>query len=223
MAWREALDGHPRTPAGAEKVYDLWAHEYDTSAASWGYRVPDIMGRMLAKVRLPSRPRQALDLGCGTGLPGAALVRAGVLRRGCIDGCDISERSLEVARSKGVYGELRKVDICQSALPFKSAHYGLVTFVSVMSYIANRRAAIEEAMRIAGEGGVVAFTHRTDRFADPADGVAGALADLTRSGHAKVLDRADNVPYYRLSPGYEDVTVIVVVLRVLQVPARARL
>ena len=51
----------------------------------------------------------AVDLGCGTGLAGAALKP---FCRGALLGCDLSSKMLRLARKKRIYERLEEVDAC---------------------------------------------------------------------------------------------------------------
>ena len=50
-----------------------------------------------------------MDFACGTGLVGEALVEDGYEE---ITGIDISQRMLDQAKSKGVYSNLEKIELC---------------------------------------------------------------------------------------------------------------
>ena len=90
--------------------YGEWVHTYEQV-------VQDEMDlRLLEGLQTVdwSRPRQVLDLACGTGRIGAWL------KGRCdaeIDGVDITPEMLEVARSKGVYRTLHVADVADTGLP----------------------------------------------------------------------------------------------------------
>eukprot|EP01062_Namystynia_karyoxenos_P074034 TRINITY_DN70856_c0_g1_i1.p1 TRINITY_DN70856_c0_g1~~TRINITY_DN70856_c0_g1_i1.p1 ORF type:complete len:269 (+),score=45.05 TRINITY_DN70856_c0_g1_i1:100-807(+) len=223
--WRDEIDGHPRTPEGARSLYDKWAADYDGCVRSWGYTLPERAASELSAVRLIPRGGEvrALDLGCGTGQAGAALVSAGVVASGAVDGADVSEGAMATARRKGAYGRLLQLDLWQLPLPFPPGSYSLVSLMAVLSYARDRAGLLREAARVAGVGGVVAFSHRSDRLAQPADGTAPALSAWLREGEIEMLSRVDDLPYcpgYD-GPGYADVTVSLIAFRVLRLPGGA--
>ena len=115
--WSEQVASETR------QFFDRWAREglpyvwgsrdYDADAARW-YRAPDIM---VARLRpwLSSGAR-ILDVGCGTGLSGQGLIRAGHQ----VSGIDLSAAMAEKARIRG-YQEVRVGDatVSEWTLPFE--------------------------------------------------------------------------------------------------------
>lgn len=83
-------------------LYDDWAATYDSETGANGYATP---GRCAAALRHAGLAPDAeiLDIGCGTGLSGAALAEAGFTT---IDGSDLSPGMLDKARALGVYRDL---------------------------------------------------------------------------------------------------------------------
>ena len=94
-----------QTPDDNRKLYADWAETYDSGfAARMAYRLP----ALVAGAFVGEGP--VLDVGAGTGLLGQALAARGV---GPIDGIDISEPMLEMARAKAVYRDLMLADLTQ--------------------------------------------------------------------------------------------------------------
>ena len=74
-----------------------------------------------------------LDLGCGTGLAGAAF-------RPHVDwlaGVDLSPKMIEVARAKGLYDKLAVADIGQYLAEQDDAAFHLVIAADVFAYVAD--------------------------------------------------------------------------------------
>ena len=93
----------------AAELYDNWAEKYEADLRAVGYAAAERCARGLASADpAPSSP--ILDLGCGTGLSGEALQRAGFQE---IDGYDFSEGMLALARKKECYRTLVHVDLAQ--------------------------------------------------------------------------------------------------------------
>ena len=65
----------PRPVNETIAVYADWADNYDAEITSRGYRTPDRLAAALSKFVTAETP--ILDFGCGTGIGGAALIRAG--------------------------------------------------------------------------------------------------------------------------------------------------
>jgi SAM-dependent methyltransferase len=151
----------PTAPDEVRRRYDEWAGEYDQTLQSWGYDAPSrAVGLFLS--RLPDGdggPVTILDAGCGTGLVGAALRRAGVRDR--IVGVDLSAASLDIARGRAVYDELTEVDL-QQPLPFADHSFGGALCVGVLSYVPDTASIWRELARVVRPSGVVVCTQRSD-------------------------------------------------------------
>lgn len=117
MFWREPWSA--RHASETRRHFDRWACEglrfvwgskdYDADAARW-YRAPDIMAERL-KPWLSAEAR-ILDVGCGTGLSGVDLIRAGHR----VSGIDLSAAMAEKARQRG-YCEVRVGDATEVDWP----------------------------------------------------------------------------------------------------------
>src|SRR4029077_18883888 len=93
------LQRHVRT------LFDQYAPRFDRALEDLGYRAPALLRD--AVTAHGTRFGTMLDLGCGTGLAGAAL-------RPQVDwlvGVDLSPKMIEEARRKGVYDRLAVGDI----------------------------------------------------------------------------------------------------------------
>lgn len=99
--------------------YAKWASYYDADVADHDYGLPEMM---LAAVnaaaahdedaaRYLDRAVPVLDAGCGTGLVGAVMHRAGYLD---LSGIDLSDEMVERARERGIYRYLEGgIDLSQ--------------------------------------------------------------------------------------------------------------
>ncbi|MEM7422315.1 MAG: class I SAM-dependent methyltransferase [Pseudomonadota bacterium] len=107
------------TVTGLDKIYDLvdrddakslygaWAQDYDRELSGNGYVTPDRCAAALASCTADLAGPVA-DFGCGTGLSGEALARAGFT---CVDGYDLSSEMLTEAGKKAVYRSLDTLDL----------------------------------------------------------------------------------------------------------------
>lgn len=104
-------DGYPisdKAPAGYVKnLFDGFASHFDTDLVTHlNYQVPRLMGDIIHKA-LPNVAINMLDLGCGTGLVGAALHS----RPYRLVGVDLSPKMLAKAKDKQLYHELQESSI----------------------------------------------------------------------------------------------------------------
>ena len=91
----------PRPVEETLQIYADWAATYNADVTNEGYATPDRIAAALAlHVSLDA---SVLDFGCGTGLSGLALQRAGFSK---VDGVDISPEMLEMAHGTGAYQKL---------------------------------------------------------------------------------------------------------------------
>jgi SAM-dependent methyltransferase len=123
--------------------YDAWADDYDATLAQWNYRAPSEAAAMLK----PLIPADAaiLDFGAGTGLSGQAVRDAGFTGR--LDASDVSPRSVEIARARGVYSDVRVVDGNALPLPYETDSYDAAISIGVLTYIAQVDALLRELAR----------------------------------------------------------------------------
>lgn len=149
-------------PGGIAGHYDTWADDYDADLARWSYQAPRVAA---AGVLAQSPPTSVLDVGCGTGLVGAALREAGY--RGRLVGIDISESSLQRARARGAYDDVRAADLTQP-LDFGDDAFAALACVGVMTYLPDVEGTWREFARVTEPGGRLVVTQRED-FWEPRD------------------------------------------------------
>ncbi len=94
----------------ARRLYHDWARDYDSDIADeLRFTGGDRIAALLA-AHAPSSSIKVLDIGCGTGLVGAALGQHGFTD---VDGLDLSAAMLAAARDKRIYGTLIEADLMQ--------------------------------------------------------------------------------------------------------------
>ena len=145
-------------------LFDQYAPRFDTALTEGlAYRGPailrDAIERACADERRPTRFADMLDLGCGTGLAGAAF-RSCV---GSLTGVDLSERMIAQAREKTIYDRLEVGDL----VPFLQAEarerrrYALIVAADVFAYLTWLPTVTAAAARVLAPGGLLAFTVET--------------------------------------------------------------
>lgn len=122
-----------------------------------GYDVP-ALARCLAGPHLPASVR-LLDLGCGTGLAGAAF--ADVARETV--GVDLAQEMLALADARGVYGELYVAEAVAFLTAWDEALFDAIVATDVWPYLGDLAPFMRAAAScLTGGGLLVASTERAD-------------------------------------------------------------
>ncbi len=140
-----------RTGAETEAFYRNWAETYDDELQQQGYAQP---GRCAAALleQLHDLAAPIIDLGCGTGLSGAALSQAGYER---IDGCDFSEEMLRKAGDRKIYNRLFQANLNRPPIVEDAEMYHAALAVGVFSYGHVSPDSLDEILRILKPGGAL--------------------------------------------------------------------
>lgn len=181
-------------PAEIVRRYDAWAASYDGELAEWSYEAPDVVAASVVGRGIVDGI--VLDAGCGTGLVGRALRRAGY--GGEVEGIDASPQSLEIARHSGEYSSLAVADL-QQPLGFDDDRFDGLTCVGVMTYVPDVEACWREFARVVRRGGVIALTQRDDLWA--VRGCQNVIDRLVADGSWSAVEVTDSRPYL---PGNAD-------------------
>ena len=178
-----ATNGEATDRAGAAYVanlFDGYAARFDDALMGLGYRVPGLVRRAaeewLAEQGLAEIPGPVLDLGCGTGLAGVALL--GLTPAG-LHGMDLSGRMLAQAREKGLYASLQQADIV-AALEADGRRYALIVAADVFCYLGDLSAVLRLCASRLALGGVLLFSVEQGAEATP-----WQLGPSGRYGHAR--------------------------------------
>jgi predicted TPR repeat methyltransferase len=197
------------SPGANRKLYDSWAVNYEKDVSNWGYNLPDKVAELLKAQFIASELANVpvLDAGAGDGLSGVALAKNGFLN---IIGSDLSPEMLKLADRRGVYRKTQVVDLSQQ-LPF-TQQFGLVTIVGTLTYLEPTSSCLSEAIRITVPGGLVCFTHRTDKV----DAWLPMQEDLEHEGRWKRVCMTEPIPYLPGNAEYgTDVEVVIHIYRVV--------
>lgn len=133
--------------------YDDWAAEFDADMRAAGYAAPERVSAALASAT-SERGAPVLDLGCGTGLVGAALRAAGFAT---VDGLDASTGMLERARTKSLYRALIAADLGEP-LSFAPGDYRHATAAGVLGPGHAPAQVIDGVLALLPPGGCFAFS-----------------------------------------------------------------
>lgn len=136
-------------------LFDGFAKEYDRSMLeNLEYRVPDLLAKVVMPMLQRACPVHVIDLGCGTGLLGAALANT----RANIVGIDLSERMLKQAALRGAYARLVKGDLVEELERVPAATVDAILAADVFVYLGDLQLVFAAAARALVPGGTFAFT-----------------------------------------------------------------
>lgn len=153
-------------------MYDAWAAQYEDDLRAIGYAAPTRCAEALAAAD-PTLSGPVVDLGCGSGLSGAALAAVGFT---VIDGYDFSEGMLALAREKGCYRDVVYKDLSQpNAVPDRG--YKHAVLVGVLSPAHAPPEALIAALALLPKDGCVVFTLNDDalKYPEYVDCVTGLI------------------------------------------------
>lgn len=157
-------------------AYAEWAGNYDGDLLDeLGYVAPALLVQLLA-AHLSDRGARVLDAGCGTGIVGELLHRAGFRD---VEGLDYSAEMLAQAEKKEVYRKLFRADLT-GPLDLESDTYDAVVSAGTFTCGHVGPEALRELIRITKPGGPVCFTVREQAWEE--DDYAARISALERAG-----------------------------------------
>ena len=186
-------------------AYSAWAAGYDRQTAAMGYCLPFLVGGWIAR-HVPQGDGPLLDAGCGTGLSGPALAALGY---GDIEGLDMSDKMLAVARGRGAYGNLVAGKL-GDALPWPDGHFAAVFSTGVFTEGHAPASALDEIVRITRPGGHVILTVRDTVL--EAGGFASRFAEIEDAGLWRLVERS--APFRAFAIDEPEVLVCAFVFRI---------
>ena len=165
LARLEAGDATPAmTETYVRRLFDQYAGRYDTALTEHlHYRGPALLRDAVdAAMRAAKRPmhfRAMLDLGCGTGLAGAAF-RPFVER---LVGVDLSPAMIAQAKSKTLYDRLATADLAGflAAESATAEKFDLAIAADVFVYVNDLAPILGAVARVLAPAGILAFTVET--------------------------------------------------------------
>lgn len=148
----------PKAPdAYVETLFDQHAEAFeDILVEQLGYAVPMLVRQRLQTLKLGPFKRM-LDLGCGTGLTGAAL-------RDMVDditGMDISENMVEIAHEKEIYETLYVAEVEDFLEDNDDDAFDLITATDVLPYLGALEPLFFGAAENMLPGGIFVFSSET--------------------------------------------------------------
>jgi predicted TPR repeat methyltransferase len=168
------------SPAYVRTLFDQYAPRFDEALTEGlAYRGPALLrDAVAAACRREGRAARfsaMLDLGCGTGLAGAAF-RTMAMR---LTGVDLSPGMIAQARAKSLYDRLETGDLLEFLAGEAPNSYDLVVAADVLAYLGDLALVARAAARVLAPRGLFAFTVETHA----GDGVI--LGEKLRYAHGK--------------------------------------
>ena len=134
-------------------LYRDWADTYDNELAQNEYTTPIRTAKALTKF-VSNKSASILDFGCGTGLSAEALISCGF---STIDGIDISNEMIEIAREKRIYRNLECFNP-DKGIPVRKNEYSIITAIGVISVGAAPISIFDEVFDLLPKDGLFAFS-----------------------------------------------------------------
>jgi SAM-dependent methyltransferase len=140
-------------------IYDDWAEAYDQDLQALGYSYPPAIAGLVGRY-IRERDAPILDAGAGTGIVGEVLAILGYMQ---LTGIDLSDGMLAIARTKGVYAELKNQTLGER-LAFPDDAFAAVVSAGVLTSGHAPPACFDELIRVTRPGGHLIFTLSTPAY-----------------------------------------------------------
>jgi predicted TPR repeat methyltransferase len=182
-------------------LFDQYAPRFDDALEALAYRGPQLLLDAVTRAR-PEKFAAALDLGCGTGLAGAAF-------RPCVAhlaGVDLSPGMIARCRAKGIYDRLEAEELAAFLEAERTAQrrYDLVVAADVFAYLYDLAPVVQAVADVLGPVGIVAVTVETQEDDGVGDGMSVALGEKLRyrhgAGHVRAAIAAAGLALIELAP-----------------------
>jgi predicted TPR repeat methyltransferase len=191
-----------RSTEESRNLYDEWAKSYDADMAEHEFTAPRLVADAVARgLKLNHLPNQKealaktsiLDAGCGTGLVGIELARHGAKK---IDGLDLSEGMLDIARKTGAYEHLKIADLTRR-LPIVDGTYDAVTCCGTFTHGHLGPEPLAEFVRAVKTSGIVVATVLDSHWQEK--GFEEEVERLRSDGQVEVME--NDLHAYRKDAG----------------------
>uniref|UniRef100_A0A8C6TLT3 Methyltransferase like 27 n=1 Tax=Neogobius melanostomus TaxID=47308 RepID=A0A8C6TLT3_9GOBI len=155
------LSAHEDTSAEAKiNFYDKWAENYDQDVSVLEYHAPSFAAKTLSPHFTGDRPSAVvLDIACGTGLVAKQLKSLGFGRFVGVDG---SQPMLALAKSTGLYQDLKLCMLGSEPLPVEHSAFDVVMIVGALSDGQVPVKVVRELCMATKAGGFICMTTRSN-------------------------------------------------------------
>ncbi len=142
------------TPAYVRTLFDQYADRFDIDlTGTLKYQAPALVAALLARCGVAGGSAEMLDLGCGTGLSGAALKPFART----LDGVDLSPGMVAKARDRGIYDTLA-VGEAEAFLTGSARAWDVIAAVDMLNYLGDLVPIFHAASARLTPGGLLAGT-----------------------------------------------------------------
>lgn len=149
----EGVDGAPSQYVA--QVFDRYAESFDAKLTQeLHYTIPEQLVALARQCAAATEQWDVLDLGCGTGLVGAAI--APYARK--LVGVDLSVNMLAKARERGLYQRTECMDLLAMMRGEDASTYDVVVAADVFIYVGKIDEVVAEAKRLLRPGGLFVFS-----------------------------------------------------------------
>jgi len=191
-----------RAPSGyVAQLFDEYAQTFDSHLVqTLRYDVPKKMVELLSEASLPATGQwSVLDLGCGTGLSGAAVFPYAKE----LVGVDLSGNMLAKARARGIYSRLEHMDLLTMMQKETAGSYDMALSTDVLVYMGRLDEVFGQAQRLLRAGGLFAFSLESlDEITDKAPDLPAAR-DFRLNTSGRYTHALDYVTRTGTSNGFE--------------------
>ncbi len=147
------------------EIFDIFADDFEEILQHLNYNVPEIIADELATYfyKRKLKKMRILDAGCGTGLCGYYLKKYAKFNG--LDGVDLSQKMLSVAKEKKVYSHLYNQDI-NAFLQQHKNRYNLINAADVFTYFGELESLFQNINISLCKKGIIVFSISENNFDD---------------------------------------------------------
>ena len=154
---------------GGPDSYNKWASKYDSLIAGnlnyVGYdSVLSKWKEYCSEDKPQGRPHRMLDAGCGTGLLGESVHKVVSMDEVELYGGDYSPGMLEEAKQKGIYSDLKVINL-KTELPYDEGFFDSIVSSGVFSKSHCGPECLPNVIRVLKRGGYFIVTVKKDLYA----------------------------------------------------------
>jgi predicted TPR repeat methyltransferase len=195
-----------KTQEELNDAYAAWANAYDRETAEDGYCLPFMISSWVARY-VAKGEGPLLDAGCGTGLSGPYLKALGY---DDLEGLDLSEKMLELAKQRGCYRALTNAALGEM-LPWMDGHFRAAFCTGVFTAGHAPAEGLRELVRIVRQNGHLIFTVR-DTILE-SGGFRNVFETLENDGRWTAIEQSE--AFRAFAVGEPDVLVKAFVYKIL--------